>query len=862
MTELATSLVPEIATISATSIKVADHLIALPDPQWAFWRTLCLRGTGFPAKEVEQLSASADLVNSVTAVLKAEHEIEEHKRVAIQDVDGLLDQLRAMNHWDDRSRRKALLKARQNLRSGKLSDFSADISTLPGVALVLNGVENARAAKSAFQEVLSGYYTQLGHTIRKIARLPRFREAMVWQNRAAVHTALDVLLRKQATRRSSAHRQHEELVASYLQRYTVKNDSIGFFGPVGWAEFSEENDMVVKPGRDLLAARTVYFEAWPIEELAAVIVKDPAVRQSLAPILMPFISLKGPSLNHAIYGPKVLTTGQAAILELCNGVRPAREIAETLLRTHPEIFHSAGESYDILVDLCSKQILFWNLDVEPGPYPERELRKKLDGIADVQARERAMGLLHQLESARDGVAAAAGDAEKLDAAFETLERTYVRLTGKPPTRNHGQTYGARTVVYEDCRRDLQLRLGQKLLRDVGEPLSLLLDSARWVNWQVVEGYQRKLMELYRGIVRTTGKSAIPAPELWLKAMPYLGGKDVEDIGNPVQQEFQRKWARILGPEIPQKAVTYCSDELRPLVKEEFAAPSAGWSHGRYHGPDIMIAAASPEAIERGDYTIIAGEVHVACNTISPGLFVYQHPSPDALVRAMEKDLGSRQLRPVPPKQDTLSIGRTFPALISPDDLRLEYTWDSFIADRFKAVPIASLLVEERNGELVTRAPDGQFFKALDLVGWRCTSLVRDSFKMFLPRDYNPRISIDRMVIRREAWRAAAADLAFAAEEDTAERFLQFRRWAELHNMPRFLFYKSPVEEKPTYLDLNSPILADIFCRTVRRTLNAKLPDSSIEITEMLPTPDQAWLPDAQGNRYLCELRIVALDLIA
>jgi hypothetical protein len=490
------------------------------------------------------------------------------------------------------------------------------------------------------------------------------------------------------------------------------------------------------------------------------------------------------------------------------------------------------------------------------------LRRKLDGIVDVQARERAMALLHQLESAREKVAAAAGDVEKLDTAFENLERTYVRLTSKPPTRKHGQTYGARTIVYEDCRRDLQLRVGQKLLRDMGVPLSLLLASARWVSWQVTQGYQRKLMELYRGIVRSTGKNAIPAPELWLKAMPYLGGEDVVDIGIPVQKEFQRKWARILGPEIPQETITYCSDELRPLVKEEFAAPSAGWSHGRYHGPDIMIAAASPEAIEKGDYMIIAGEIHVACNTVSPGLFVYQHPSPNALVRAMEKDFGSRQLLPVPPKQDTLSIGRTFNALISPDDLRLEYTWDSFIADRSKAVPIASLLVEERDGELVTRSPDGQFFKALDLVGWRCASLVRDSFKMFLLRDHNPRISIDRMVIRREAWRAAAAALAFAVEDDPAERFLQFRKWAALHNMPRFLFYKSPVEEKPAYLDLNSPILADIFCRVVRRTLNANLPDSSIEITEMLPTPDQAWLPDAQGNRYLCELRIVALDLIA
>jgi len=30
-------------------------------------------------------------------------------------------------------------------------------------------------------------------------------------------------------------------------------------------------------------------------------------------------------------------------------------------------------------------------------------------------------------------------------------------------------------------------------------------------------------------------------------------------------------------------------------------------------------------------------------------------------------------------------------------------------------------------------------------------------------------------------------------------------------------------------------------------------------TEMLPDVEQSWLPDAEGRRYTCELRMVALD---
>ena len=32
------------------------------------------------------------------------------------------------------------------------------------------------------------------------------------------------------------------------------------------------------------------------------------------------------------------------------------------------------------------------------------------------------------------------------------------------------------------------------------------------------------------------------------------------------------------------------------------------------------------------------------------------------------------------------------------------------------------------------------------------------------------------------------------------------------------------------------------------------------VTEMLPGPQQVWLPDASGNLYTSELRIAVLDL--
>ena len=36
-------------------------------------------------------------------------------------------------------------------------------------------------------------------------------------------------------------------------------------------------------------------------------------------------------------------------------------------------------------------------------------------------------------------------------------------------------------------------------------------------------------------------------------------------------------------------------------------------------------------------------------------------------------------------------------------------------------------------------------------------------------------------------------------------------------------------------------------------------DKLITLSEMLPRPDQAWLPDAEGRHYTSEFRIVAVD---
>jgi hypothetical protein len=64
--------------------------------------------------------------------------------------------------------------------------------------------------------------------------------------------------------------------------------------------------------------------------------------------------------------------------------------------------------------------------------------------------------------------------------------------------------------------------------------------------------------------------------------------------------------------------------------------------------------------------------------------------------------------------------------------------------------------------------------------------------------------------------------------------------------------------KPVYLDFDSPISAEMLIRTVRRLDDEKPDDTVITCSEMLPTPEQAWLTDAGGRRYSAEIRLLAV----
>ncbi len=143
-----------------------------------------------------------------------------------------------------------------------------------------------------------------------------------------------------------------------------------------------------------------------------------------------------------------------------------------------------------------------------------------------------------------------------------------------------------------------------------------------------------------------------------------------------------------------------------------------------------------------------------------------------------------------------------------------------------------------------------------------TNLIMDRFVMFPASTHLPRISIDRLVIARETWRFPAGQLEFAATADEAVRFAAARAWWRGASLPEQVFVKVPGETKPFFVDFTSPHYVAILAKAVRRLRAAgpgQAAEAIVQISEMLPSMDDLWLSDREGNRYTSECRVVAVD---
>jgi hypothetical protein len=673
-----------------------------------------------------------------------------------------------------------------------------------------------------------------------VVRDELIHEALVWQNPGLVDTWLgDYRTRLEAGDTRLSNRAYREVViARYAQRYCAKNESIGFFGPVGWARFAPDECGLVQQGSGGIRRRTVSMETWAVAALAEAWRRDERVFPELPVRLDPATTVHNGLILRPHRQPLGCPPETARLLALARESLSVRELGEN--------------ARDELLRLEQLGVVRIGFRVPFSDRPEAVLRQQVQRLADGPVRADLLHRLDELDNARDLVQRARGPAE-VRAALAELSQSFVKA-GCAKAAVSRRTGYARTAAYLDCRRDTDVRVGGDLLEELREPLGILLDSARWLSAELADAVETGLLERYRGLRKR--RDEVPLSDLRFAAADLFSphGAPASAVG----ADFQLRWAELL-PEHQDGETRLCTEDLRPLAGALFPPSPPRWAAARQHSPDLLLS-------RDGDGSLqwVLGELHVALNTLESRVFRTQNDDPDELVRLTAADMAGGRVVPVYPPDEPEATARTYPPLaLDPPGLYRywSYASDEGHPEEVTAVAGTDILVSEVDGELIgTPRAGGWSAPVREFLGEFLTAAVVNLFRVRPRRAHLHRVLLDNVVVCRESWSCPVADVPVAPpERRIADRgHSAVREWASALGMPRYVFVRTPLEKKPFYVDFAAPLLVGNFVRAVRRAWTAGV-DGTVDVVEMLPRPDELWLTGAAGERYTAELRVVAVD---
>jgi hypothetical protein len=717
----------------------------------------------------------------------------------------------------------------------------------------LAGRASEQRMAAAFDEAISS----IAKAVHDVAADPRFREAVAWQNPGAADAAAGVLRDGPEARRNGRRRRREEIIAKYWQRYTAKNDTIGFFGPMCWVTVDPEAPPVAGAhGPRLERDRMAFFERWALAALADGLAEDPEVKPWLPLALQAQLSVDGRELRLPDRPPQPLPAPTAALLARCDGRRSAHEVARVVLASDATGFRREADVYAQLEELVERGLVRWGIDPPMDLSAEAAVRQHLLAIGDPVVRDRAVAALERLCAARDAVAATRTP-EDLATRMAELEATFVAITGRPARQRPGETYAGRTVCHLEAVRDLELTFGGRVLAALA-PLEPLLASARWLTSAMAGAYLAALTELYEDLA-AGGSPEVPFGQLWYLAHGLLFGAERPAEG--VVAQFVHRWTEVLGladlaPGTRRLHLT--RQELAARVAEAFPADRPGWAAARIHSPDVHICAPSQEALARGELELVLGELHIGSSAFDTHFFSVGHPEPEALRAAMCHDVPGSRVEPLIPEDWPRNNARNAFWMRGPGDVQLGFA-PAPGADPDRLLPVTALTVAPGDGGLVVRDADGRAWPLVEMFAGLLGIQAFDTWKLAGAAGHTPRVTVDGLVLVRECWRTTVGATGLTEVKGERERYLAARRWRRESGLPERVFVRVATEIKPCYVDLTSPLYVRILCNLLRGAKTRGGEEVELMVTEMLPTAEQAWLTDSEGRRYCSELRLQIRD---
>jgi hypothetical protein len=721
---------------------------------------------------------------------------------------------------------------RKVIRSGTLPDGIELFEFRPETA------EQVAAAQRVLTESLAGELASARRNVLRAARrylpsylvfaAPGVRERLVEQLTSEPRSLAP---------RNNEMRANERHLILYLQRVAAKNDSLSQFGPHSWGRIG-----AIANGLELAAREGVvpenFIERWATHGLAAAINRDEQALRHLPVRLNPEGELKDHNFVFTVTGEHVpMDSGTSEILQRCS---------------KPLSAESSQVPVDLLSLLAKKKLIRWEMEVPAlDPHAFDVILRDVSNWREGPVRARWLEQLEALATLARDFAQNVDPRSRLAIMTEANDRLEKLGVHKEASRF---LYTATNPIGEECFRESRFVISERLInevaRDAAPWIDLWRDSYAFIAARVAAGL-RALLEQAPLLI-----GALPLPHFLRRCAEAelpLSGAGMVALSHLAFREVKEAFRQQLRDRADLQECKLSIEDCH-FVRRDFKYPK--FDECTYPSADLQLAAASTEAVARGDYQWVLAELHPPVALLHHG-FYWSCPEKDVLNRAIAQTLCGKPY---------LYYGYFAADFTATTAVRLDALSEhvKFVAPERSVGPWETFRTAETEvfideaGDVGVRTRDSKRYLGSFARGW-IIPLGFHPFSFSLGR-HTPRLLCGDVVVQRESWTltleelgpgnftGVSRDLVIAVEKLRAAR-----------GLPRFVYIR-PTEQalrragvegrdkdtKPVFIDLESYLFLEILHRWLVKA-------GEIEATEMLPRPDQLLWQEADG-RHTFELR--------
>jgi hypothetical protein len=435
-------------------------------------------------------------------------------------------------------------------------------------------------------------------------------------------------------------------------------------------------------------------------------------------------------------------------------------------------------------------------------------------------------------------------------------QTSLQSIGAEPKQSDRFLYAATNPIGEECFRECHFEINERLIDEVAvqaEPwIDLWRDSYAFIASRVAAGL-RSIME------KAGAKSGVMPLPAFMQACEAaklsLTGPGLVALSVMAFQEVKAAFRQRLQPHVDLSEYELTPEDCH-VVRDNFDYPK--FDDYTYPSADLQLAATSTEAIERGDCQWILAELHPPIALLHHCMY-WSCPDKNALGRALASTTFGR------PNFHFGFFAADFTAHTTVRLFDAMPQLSNFVAPqranpKWKKISPsdAEVYIDETNGDICVRKIDNREHLGSFARAW-VIPLGFHPFQFGIAL-HTPRLRCGKVIVQRRSWIVKADDLIPGKYTGVSHQLvLAVEKLRAEKNLPRFIYIR-PTEQalrrsgaegrdkdtKPVFVDLESYLFLEIFHRWLVKA-------GEIEVTEMLPDPEQLCWKESDGRRSF-ELR--------